>query len=67
MNQSKSELLNFSVKFYSWISESKSVVSDNWGDVLVFWIDTICDCKEENILAALLYIIKEFLKLLPKL
>jgi hypothetical protein len=38
IHKSNSEWLNFSVKFYSWLSESKSVLSANGGSVLVFWI-----------------------------
>jgi len=67
MHQSNSELLNFSVKFYPWFPESKSGVSANWGVVLVYRIDTISDCEEDNIFATLLYIFNELLKLWAKL
>jgi len=67
MHQSNSELLNFSVKFYPWLSESKSGFSANWGGVLMYWSDTISDCEEDNIFATLLYIFNGLLKLWAKL
>jgi len=53
MHQSNSELLNFSVKFYPWLSESKSDVSANGGSVLMYWSDTISDFKADNIFSDL--------------
>jgi len=66
MHQSSPQQMNVSVKFYSWLSEIKPDVSANGGSVLVFWIDTISACKEDNIFATLLYIFKELIKLRAK-